>query len=106
LAGVAVFAAFVDVPKMLVRILLISQLQVSRVETSAAAFAAGPDVSLALYILLRRLDPFDIWYWFLIGLGLWKTGQLSGRASVVMACVLAVLAAVVQSAADFQELAK
>src|SRR5207253_1740522 len=37
LAAVAVFAAYVEVPRMLVRLVLIAQLQTLRVETSAAA---------------------------------------------------------------------
>jgi hypothetical protein len=105
LAAVAIFAAYALVPRLLVRLFLVSQLQVSRVETSAAAFVAPPYVSLGLYLLLRRLDPFDAWYWALVGLGVWKTGQLSGRAAVVTVVVLAVLAALLQVALDLPELA-
>ena len=105
LAAVAVFAAYALVPRLLVRLFLISQLQVSRVETSAAAFVPVPHVSLGLYLLLRRLDPFDAWYWALVGLGAWKTGQLSARGALVTVVVLAVLAALLQAALDVPDLA-
>src|SRR5262249_39877736 len=93
LAGVVLFAASVEVPRLLLRLLLISQLQVSRVEPSAAALVAAPQVNLAVYLLLRRLDPFEMWFWGLLGLGLWQTGQLRLRGAVVLVVVLALLAA-------------
>jgi hypothetical protein len=104
LAAVAVFAAFVEVPRLLVRVFLVSQLQVSRVETSLAAFAWAPHVSLPVYVLLRRLDPFDVWYWALVGLGLWKTGQLGRRAAVVTVVVLALVTACLLASLDVAEL--
>jgi hypothetical protein len=105
LSAVAVFAAYALVPKLLLRLLLISQLQVARVETSAAALVAAPHVSLGLYLFLRRLDPFDLWYWALVALGIWKTGQFRGRLAVVVVVVLALLAGLAQSVADVGELA-
>lgn len=104
LAAVAVFAAFVEVPRLLVRVFLVSQLQVSRVETSLAAFAWAPHVSLPVYVLLRRLDPFEVWYWALVGLGVWRTGQVGRRAAVVTVVVLALLAAGLLAALDVAEL--
>jgi hypothetical protein len=105
LSAVAVFAAYAEVPKLLLRLLLISQLQVARVETSAAAFVAAPQVSLGLYLFLRRLDPFDLWYWALVALGLWKTGQFRSRLAVTLVAVLALLAGLAQSLGDVGELA-
>jgi hypothetical protein len=106
LAAVAVFAAYVEVPRMLVRLVLIAQLQVLRVETSAAALF-DLRTGLVPFLVLRRLDPFDFWYWGLVGLGLWKTGQLSGRGALLAAVVLALLAAVLTAAAfDLGDLAE
>jgi hypothetical protein len=105
LSAVAVFAAYAEVPKLALRLLLISQMQVARVETSAAAFVAAPQVSLGLYLLLRRLNPFDLWYWVLVALGMWKTGQFRCRLAVTVVVVLALLAGLVQSAREVGELA-
>ncbi len=104
LAGVVTFAAYVAVPCWLVRLLLISQLHVSRVETSAAVFAPA-HAPLALYLLLRRLDPFEVWFWALVGLGLYRSGQLSRRGAVVAVVVLALLGALCLCALNLPELA-
>ena len=105
LTGIVVFSACVDVPRLLLRLLLISQLQVMRVETSLAALAASPEVGLPVYVALRRLDPFILWFWMLVGIGLWRARLLSGRASVVTVCLLAVLAALWHGGLDVLELA-
>jgi hypothetical protein len=106
LAGVVIFASFAAVPGLLVRLLLISQVQTMRVETSAAVLLPDPHVGLGAYLLLRRLDPFEVWYWSLVGLGLWKTGQMSGRRAVVVAVVLALLAGLCQACLDAGDLAE
>ena len=105
LTGIVVFSACVDVPRLLLRLLLISQLQVMRVETSLAALAASPEVGLPVYVALRRLDPFVLWFWMLVGTGLWRARLLSGRASAVIVCILAVLAALWHGGLDVLELA-
>lgn len=105
LAGIAVFAACTQVPRLLLQLYLVGELHASRIETSAAAFVTAPQTSLGAYLLLRRLDPFDAWYWLLIGLGVWKTGQLSAGRAVFATIVLAVLSALVLINIDFQMLA-
>ena len=106
LFGIAVFSALVEIPKLICRLLLITQLQVSRVETSAAALIRGPDESgLWSYMALRRFDPFDIWFFILIGIGLYYTGQMKRRAAIITACLLAVLAGLTNCFFDIPELA-
>jgi hypothetical protein len=106
LAAVAVFAAYVEVPRMLVRLVLIAQLQALRVETSAAALI-DLRAGLVPFLLLRRLDPFEFWYWGLVCLGVWKTGQLSGRAALVTVALLALLAAALTAVTvDLNDLAE
>lgn len=100
LAGVCVFASLVDVPKLMSELFLVSQLQVSRVETSAAAFVRHPDIAFPIFLLLRRLDPFELWFWYLIGLGTWKSGALTGRAAIVVTALLASAAAAGHVALD------
>jgi hypothetical protein len=100
LAGVAVFASFVELVRMLAVLFLVWQKQTAWVDTSAAVCFPGPDVGLPAYLLLRRLDPFALWYWALLGLGLLKTGQLGGLAAGRTALVLAGLAALAHAAGD------
>jgi hypothetical protein len=106
LLGVTTFAAFVEVPRLLMRLLLTAQLHVSRVETSAAAFVSRPNVGLGPYLLLRRLDPFEVWYYLLVGFGVVYAGQLKPRAAAVAVCVLALLATPLHMSRDLQELAE
>jgi hypothetical protein len=106
LLGVTTFAGYVDVPRLLIQLLLSAQLHVSRVETSAAAFFGRADVGLGNYLLLRRLDPFEIWYYILVGMGLYCSGQLKRRSAIVTACVLALLAAIVHGVVDLPQFAE
>jgi hypothetical protein len=106
LFGITVFAALVEIPKLICRLLLISQLQVSRVETSAAAFIRGSEGSgLWSYMLLRRFDPFDIWFFILVAVGLYYTGQMRRRGAIITTCLLAVFAGLTNCFLDIPELA-
>lgn len=101
LAGVVAFACLVEIPKRMLELWLMIATGSSRVETSLAAFATDPDISLWAYLLLRRLDPFEMWFWAALGVGLYQTGQ-TPRKSVTAATVviLALFAAVFHMAAD------
>ncbi|MFL5242573.1 MAG: YIP1 family protein [Gemmataceae bacterium] len=105
LFGISVFAALVEIPSMMVRVLLISQLHISRVETSAAAFINDPAAGLGAYLVLRRLDPFAVWFYVLVGMGLYYSGQMSRRGALIATCLVAVLAALIHGATDIPELA-
>jgi hypothetical protein len=52
------------------------------------------------------LDPFELWYYLLVGLGVYQTGHLSRRAAIVTVCVLALLGACAATFRDVQELAE
>jgi hypothetical protein len=106
LLGVTTFASYVEVPRLLMQLVLTAQLHVSRVETSAAAFFSRADVGLGNYLLLRRLDPFEVWYYVLVGLGLYHTGQLKRRWAIVTACLLALLAAVMHCMGEVPQFAE
>jgi hypothetical protein len=107
LAALVIFASYTALPRLAARLFLVSQLQVLRVETSAAAFLTDPRAAgLVPYLLLRRLDPFELWYWALVGLGLWKTGQFTGKRAVVATVLLALLTAAGQSVLDLSEVAE
>ncbi len=104
--GIVVFASCVELPRLLVRVILVAGVHATRVETSLAAFLPGQRAGLAAFLLLRRLDPFEAWYWALVGLGLWKSGQMSGRRALVVALALALLAALVQGCLDVGDFAE
>jgi hypothetical protein len=106
LLGVTTFAAYVEVPRLIMQLVLTAQLHVSRVETSAAAFFSRADIGLGNYLLVRRLDPFEVWYYVLVGLGLYHTGQLKRRWAIVTACLLALFAAVLRCMGDLPQFAE
>jgi hypothetical protein len=98
--GLVVFASLVELPRLLVRVILVAGVHATRVETSLAAFLPGPRAGLGAFLLLRRFDPFEAWYWVLVGLGLWKSGQMSGRRALVVTLVLALLTTLVLGCLD------
>lgn len=98
LSGIVIFAWLVELPRLAVRVWLVSQLQTTRVDTSLAAFVHSTKGHVGTYLALRRLDPFDLWFWGLVWLGMVKTGQLTPRAGFILVGLLALLAAVVQCA--------
>jgi hypothetical protein len=98
--GVTVFASCVELPRLLLVAVLVARLQVQRVETSLAVFLANPRAQPLAFLLMRRLDPFELWFWALVGLGLWKTGQMSRGRAVVVTVALALLATLTQLCLD------
>lgn len=106
LMGVVTFASWVEAPRLLMRLVLIAQLHYTRVETSAAAFVASPKVGLAGYLFLRQLDPYLMWFWILVGLGLCVTGHLTRRAAIITTCLVAFGAVLINAAFDIPELAE
>lgn len=104
LAAIVAFASWTQVLKVLLRLFLIDAVGASRVETSAAAWLHAPEASLPLYWCLRRCDPFDLWFWVLVWMGLTITGQLSRKSASVIVPILVVLGALLNCALEFSEL--
>lgn len=109
LTGIVAFASVVVVMQDAVKLYLTAQTQHSRVEVSAAAFPGslgGADgVSLAKYILLRRLNPFDLWFWWLVHLGARKAARMSARGATISVLVMFAFDMLLQSGLDYAELA-
>ena len=110
LTGIVVFASFVQVPHAALRLYLTGLTKHTRVETSAAAFptqlGGEHGVSLGGYIGLRRLNPFDIWFWALMYLGLRKGARMTLRGAGASLAVMLFFDLVWQSGLDYAELAK
>lgn len=102
--AVITWAHCVEIPHMALRLVMASQLGASRIETSAAALATGPEVGLAGYVILRQFDPFTLWYWCLVALGIHNTGQMKRRGAAAATIAFALVGAVGQAAVDLAEL--
>ena len=99
LLTICIFAGFVDLLRVLVTFVLMLRYRTLEVDTSlglltrfmADAEGANPTALAALSGLLSTLDPFRVWFWLVVVLGLSTTVQLRGwRAWVTCAaCWLA-----------------
>jgi len=85
LMTIAVFASFVDVLGSVIRLVLMVRHSTLEVDTSAALLArlipadqVGPPGTLtAIESLLSGIDPFRIWFWLVVLVGVTATAQLS-----------------------------
>jgi hypothetical protein len=82
LMGICVYAGYVELLGLLVRLAMMLCYRTTEVDTSLAMLA--PPGKLAW---LAAIDPFRLWFWGLVVLGLSVTQQLSRRSAAV-ACLL------------------
>ncbi len=87
LMSICVYAGFIELVGLIVRLTMVVYYRTTQVDTSLGILAAqdGPSP-------LSAADPFRIWFWVLVIIGLAVTRQLSRRMAVV-SCVLMGLAA-------------
>jgi hypothetical protein len=109
LTGIVAFASLVQIPQDAVKLYVMSRTKHSRVEVSAAAFPASlggaGGLSLGHYILLRRLNPFDLWFWWLVHLGARRGARMTARGATISVLILIVFDMLSQSGVDYAELA-
>jgi hypothetical protein len=109
LTGIVAFASFVQLPQDAVTLYLTGKTKHSRVETSAAAFPSSlggeHGVSIYQYIALRRLNPFDLWFWWLVHLGARRGARMTGRGATISVLAMMLVAMLAQSGMDYAELA-
>lgn len=96
LMTVCVFAGVVEWLSALVRLGMVLTYRTTFVDTSLGMLAP-----VGAPTLLSAVDPFRIWFWVLVGIGLTVTRQL-GRRSAVLSCVcLATVAAAARAAMSY-----
>lgn len=86
LVTICVFASFADVVGQFTRLALMVHYGTLDVSTSPAGLAQMGDAAsklqgaaaLALPAMLSALDPFRVWFWLIMGVGLTTTMQLRG----------------------------
>jgi hypothetical protein len=86
LLTICVFAGFIDVVRLLVKLALMLQLRTLEVDTSLARLTpllvpleqTDPKLAAAVWGGLTALDPFRIWFWAVVIIGLYATAQLRG----------------------------
>ena len=106
LVTICVFASFADALGALARLLMMIRFETEFVDTSLAPLARLMDVADAsaaapmagLSGLMTALDPFRIWFWIILAIGLVTTSQLRGW-KVWLSCSLCWLLAAAMRAA-------
>ena len=89
LLGVAAAAALPDVLRAVAEAYLIAVRGTTVIDLSAAVWPTFDSSTLVAYLALRRADPFLVWGWVLLGLGAWRTGQLSAGGAIRAVALLA-----------------
>ena len=78
-----VHAGFIDLAAILLKLIMMIYYHTMRVETSLAVLVSPDKPSI-----LAAIDPFRIWFWILISLGLGLTRQLSVRMAIIASALL------------------
>lgn len=83
LVSLFVYAAYTEVPRQALLVLLMVGGETMTVETSlAVVLRSRNEAPGAIYALLQSVDPFLIWFVTLAGLGVVRTGQLRAGKTV------------------------
>jgi hypothetical protein len=86
LMGICVYSGFIIVAARALELAMMIFYRTTNVDTSLAALAAPGKPSFWLGI-----DPFNLWFWLLVGVGLVATNQLSRRMAIVAVFLLALV---------------
>jgi hypothetical protein len=87
LLAVCVYSAVVDVLASGLRLVMMLCYRTIEVDTSLGLLVPVSEGANTLHNLLSAVDPFRVWFWILVAVGLVTTGQLSRRAATV-SCLL------------------
>lgn len=98
LMAICVYSALIDLIASALRLAMMLYYRTLDVDTSLRLLAGGEGPTV-----LAGIDPFRIWFWVLVAIGLTATHQLSRRMAIVSCVVLGVLATGGHIAAEFAQ---
>lgn len=84
LMSICVFAGFIELVGLGLKLVMMLYYRTTQVDTSLAVLA-GKDAPK----FLTALDPFHLWFWTLVGIGLVVTHQLSKKVAIASCAMLA-----------------
>lgn len=88
LMSICVYAAFIELLAAVVQLAMMLYFRTTSVTTTLQGFSAGPKPTI-----LWAIDPFRIWFWALVTIGLIATHQL-GRKVAIGCCLVLCLGAI------------
>lgn len=96
LMSICVYAGFIDLFAHAVQLAMVYTYRTLDVDTSLAVLAPPGEPTF-----LVAIDPFRIWFWCLIGMGLTVTEQLSRRMAIVTGTILCIVGMGVRIAVEY-----
>jgi len=84
LMGLCVYAGFIELIGLGLRLAMMMYYRTTQVDTSLASLVGQGEVKW-----LSAIDPFHLWFWILVGMGVVTTQQLSRRTAIVTCTVMA-----------------
>ena len=87
LMSICVYAGFIELLAYIIRLAMMLHYRTINVDTSLGLLAAPGKLSA-----LAAIDPFRIWFWVLVAIGLIVTRQLSRRTAIATCAVMAIMA--------------
>lgn len=87
LMSICVYAGFIELAAFVLQLALMVYFKTTEVDTSLRALG-----QVGKPTLLAGIDPFRIWFWMLVGIGLTVTHQLSRRMAIATCSVMCVVA--------------
>jgi len=87
LMAICVYAGFAELVAYFLRLAMMLAYRTVEVNTSLAMLAPAGKAAW-----LSAIDPFRLWFWVLVGIGLSVTQQLSRRAAIITAGVMCLCA--------------
>jgi hypothetical protein len=91
LLAIGVYSAVTDVMAAALRLVMMIVCRSGDVRTSLDLLVPAGDSPGVIPVLLLGVDPFRVWFWVLVAIGLIVTGQLSRRTAIVTCTVLAIV---------------
>lgn len=87
LMAICVYAGFIELVGLVLRLAMMIYYRTIAVDTSLGMLVS-PEKSPALFVVLSAINPFQLWFWGLIGIGLVVTDQLKRRGAAVWCSIL------------------
>jgi len=87
LMSICVYAGFIELAAFVLQLGMMLYFRTTEIDTSLRAL--GP---VGKPTVLAGIDPFRIWFWILVGMGLTVTQQLSRRMAIATCSILCLLA--------------
>ncbi len=98
LLSICVYAAFVELVAYALRLAMMLTYKTIEVDTSLGALATSKGLAW-----LAAIDPFRIWFWVVVAIGLTVTQQLSRRMAIVSCVLMCTIATGARGAMEYAD---